>query len=135
MAVLVMAAFSVALVAPDLAFQAGTFDVTPGWLAYTLTASLAAAAVGGFVAAVVGRSRAVRALAVLVVVVGLGSAVNNVRRERPAATEDPSGLSVTERAMKAVQPTWYAFALPFLAAAGVLLGGQVRGRERTAHVP
>jgi hypothetical protein len=135
MAVFVMAAFSLALVAPDLAFEAGSFDVTPGWLAYTLVASLAAAAAGGFAAAAVGRTRAVRVLAVLVVVVGLSSAVNNLRRERPAATDDPSSLSVTERAMKAVQPTWYAFTLPFLAAAGVLLGGLIRGHERAVQVP
>jgi hypothetical protein len=67
-------------------------------------------------------------LAAAMVVVGFGSAVANQRKERPSAEESPAGMSVVERAKRAVQPTWYAFVLPFLGAAGAAAGGLCRGR-------
>lgn len=135
MAVLVLAAFSVALVAPDFAFRAGSFDVTVGWLAYTLAASLVAATAGGFVAAAVARRRqAASILAALVLILGLGSGLANLVRERPGAAESPAGMSVTERASRAVQPTWYALAVPFLGASAALVGGRIRA-EGSRHRP
>jgi hypothetical protein len=126
MFVLVAAAFAPAMVAPDLAFRAGTAEVTSGWLVYALVASLVAAAVGGFVAAHIARSRrAAVVLAVLVFVLGLASAVANEMRERPPA-DVPAEMTPADRASRAVQPTWYAFAMPLLGAAGAVAGGRAR---------
>src|SRR5262245_15942325 len=51
MAVLVVLGFSVAMVAPNFAFEQDRLDVTPGWILYSLVVSLVAAAAGGLVAA------------------------------------------------------------------------------------
>jgi hypothetical protein len=130
MTVLVLAAFSLALLAPGFAFQPETFDVNPAWLVWTLATGLVAATAGGFVAvAVARRRRAAWVLACLVPVLGLLSAGMNLTHEPPPSSESAAGLSVVERARRTVQPTWYAFTLPFLGACGVLAGGLVR-RER-----
>ena len=126
MAVLVVAAFSVAVVAPDFAFRADSLDVTAGWLVWTLAASVVAAGAGGFVAAVVARRRsAATALAGLVLGAGLLSAVGNLAKEWPAG-ESAARPNVPERAARAVQPVWYSFLLPVLGAGGVLAGGRLR---------
>ncbi|HJZ90374.1 MAG TPA: hypothetical protein VKE40_05845 [Gemmataceae bacterium] len=128
MVVLVVATSSVAFVVPDVAFQKDSFDVTHGWLAYALAVGLVAAVAGGFVAArIARRRRAAAILAALALIIGLLSAVGNLRRERP--TGSPAGLTTTERASRMVQPTWYAFTLPFVGAAGVLVGGRCARRE------
>jgi hypothetical protein len=128
MVVLVVATSSVAFVVPDFAFEKDDFDVTPGWLIYALAAGLVAAVAGGFVATRIARRRRVAAvLAALVLVIGLLSAMVILGREKP--TGSAAGLNVAERASRAVQPTWYAFALPFVGAAGVLVGGRCARRE------
>ena len=128
MAALVVAAFAVAIAAPDLAFRSDSFDVTPGWLAWALAATVLAAVAGGYVAVVIARRRSVASvLAGLVLVLGLVSAAGNLAKERPTV-ESAAGLSAAKRAARAVQPTWYAFALPVLGAGGVLVGAQLRRR-------
>jgi hypothetical protein len=130
MAVPVMAASAVALAAPDLVFRPRSLEVAPGWLGCMLVVSLAAAAAGGFVAAHIDRSRrGATALAVLVFVVGLAFAAGNEARERPPA-EAPADMSLEDRAKRAVQPTWYAFLMPVIGAAGVMLGGRARPEKR-----
>src|SRR5262249_48594153 len=105
MVVLVVATSSVAFVVPDVAFQKDSFDVTHGWLAYALAVGRVAAVAGGFVAArIARRRRAAAILAALALIIGLLSAVGNLRRERP--TGSPAGLTTTERASRMVQPTW-----------------------------
>jgi hypothetical protein len=131
MTVLVLAAFSLALLAPGFAFQPETCDVTPEWLVWTLATGLAAATAGGFVAVAVARRRqAAWVLAGLVLVLGLLSAGMSLTHERPPSSASAAGLSVVERARRAVQPTWYAISLPFLGACGVLAGGLVHREGR-----
>jgi hypothetical protein len=126
MAILVVAASAVALVAPDLAFRQDSYDVRTGWLVWTLVVGAVAAVAGGFVAVVIARRRsAATVLAGLVLAVGLISALANLGKERPTG-EPPAGLSLPERASRAVQPTWYAIFLPVLGAGGVLAGARLR---------
>jgi hypothetical protein len=123
LAVLVMAGFAIAFVKPEVAFHGDSLTVAPAWLAYTLVLSLIAAAVGGWVCRRVARShRPVIGLAVLVLAVGVGSALVNRARPEP----ESSAADVATRLQQARQPDWYAFTLPVLGAAGVLLGGRVR---------
>jgi hypothetical protein len=130
MAVLTLLAFGLSLIAPDFAFEKDRFDVTPAWLVFALAATLVAAVVGGFVTVVIARRRsAVYALAALVIVLGFGSAAGNLTRDRPLADESAAGLSAVNRGKRAVQPTWYAFTLPIVGAAGVVIGGRLI-RER-----
>ena len=55
LAVIVMAGFSLVLIAPTFAYQPDSLDVTGGWLVYTIGLSFVAAVLGGFVC---GRDRA-----------------------------------------------------------------------------
>jgi hypothetical protein len=129
MAILIVAAFSLSIVSPDFAFEKERFDVTPGWIAYSLFASFVAAMAGGFVAAWIGKRRAAYATAILAFVLGMGSAVDNLKKQRPAESESPVGLTAIERASKAVQPVWYAFTLPFVGATGIVIGGRRRRKD------
>lgn len=128
MALLVIAGFSVALAAPEFAYQADSLDVTSGWIAYTLALSFVAAVAGGFVCAAIARKpRPVAALAIVVVLLGLLEAGRNLMKSRPAMThEQLAAMSIMDKAQISVQPTAYAFALPFVGAAGILVGGQLR---------
>lgn len=123
MAVLVVFGFSLAMVAPNFAFEQDSLDVTPGWILYSLVVSLIAAAAGGLVAAFIARLRsAAFVLAAFVFAIGLVSAASNLAKAKPS-NEAVAGMSTLERAKNAKQPDWYAFLLPFVAAGGIALGG------------
>ena len=67
------------------------------------------------------------ALAVIVLLFGLFEAGRNQMRTRPTKTpEEIAAMSITDRAQISVQPPLYAFLLPFVGAAGVLLGGRLK---------
>lgn len=128
MALAVLLVFSVVLIAPDVAMWPGTSQATPAWIVYTLIASFAAAIAGGWLSArIAATRRAATAMAVVALLLGLAAAFQNEQRRRtPPAPLSPSATTL-ERASRAVQPTAYAFSIPFLSAAGVLLGGRLRG--------
>jgi hypothetical protein len=126
MAVLVVLGFALAMVVPDFAFEKDSFDVSTGWILFTLMVSLVAAAAGGLVAAIIARRHsAVLVLAILAFAIGLLSATANRAKEKPS-NDAVAGMSTLERAKNAKQPDWYAFLLPFVAAGGIALGGRCR---------
>jgi hypothetical protein len=56
---------------------------------------------------------------------GLFEAVRNSQRERPNKTAaEIAAMSMMEKAQISIQPTAYSWSLPFIAAAGVLIGGR-----------
>lgn len=124
LAILVMLAFSVAVAAPDFAFQPQSTSVTPAWLVYASVASVVAAAAGGAVAAWIGRGpRPAYILAGLMLVFGIVEAIRNSKKAPPNASPDQlAAMSVMDKAQVAVQPVWYSWSLPLLGAAGVLAG-------------
>jgi hypothetical protein len=128
MAVVVMAGFAVAFVAPDFAYQKDSLDVSTGWLVYTLVLSLVGAIVGGFVCGWIARDyRPVVALAALALAFGLFEAARNAGRARPTKSpQEIAAMSMMDKAQISVQPTAYAWTLPFVGAAGVLIGGRMR---------
>jgi hypothetical protein len=138
MSVMVMATFMVVFFAPEFAFRPRTAEASTGWIIYTLIASFFAAIVGGWVAAKLGKSQARRAvflLAAFVCITGLGSAAANAGRE-PQGELPPEVLANTmERASHAVQPQAYSWTVPFLGAAGVLLGGHLASRKKPVSEP
>ena len=126
MAALVFATFTLAYFAmgADKAFQPGTYDVTPLWLAVSFVLSLIAAVFGGKVCASVGRkSSAVNGLVGLVLILGLLSAV-------PAFTTSSSvivragDVPNLEAMMNAKEPAWFALLLPVIGVVGVKIGGK-----------
>ena len=131
MAVVVFAVFTAlyAAMGADRAFQPGTYDPSTLWVVCSLLVSLLAAVVGGMVAVRMGGRSATRALAILVVVLGVGlawPAINAPAETLPAirAADVPN----MEAMRNTRQPTWVALALPFIGAVGVMIGG-ARSRQ------
>lgn len=133
MAVIVVAGFSVAFVAPDFAYQAGTLDVSTGWLVYTIVLSFLAAVAGGLVCVLIARNyQPVVVFAAIVLAYGMYEAYRNGQRERPNKTAaEVAAMSMMDKAQMSVQPAAYAWSLPFIAAVGVLIGGRVGPGRRT----
>jgi len=130
MVAVVMLTFPVAqvLVGPERAFRPESYEVSGLWLAVSFVLGAAAAVVGGWVCARIGRStRAVKVLAGGVLVLGLLMAVPALLQGN-AAPAEPRTPDVTyfEALQKAKQPPWVALLNPFVGAAGVLLGARLR---------
>jgi hypothetical protein len=125
MAALVMAGFSIAFVRPEIAFEPGTLNVTTGWLIYTALLSIVAAIVGGWVCRRISDSpRPVEMFALIALALGAASAGQNARRPEPAVSANElAEMKPMDRLKFARQPDPYAFALPVLAVAGILIGG------------
>lgn len=90
------------------AFRPGTTEVTPGWLAINIPLSFIGAVLGGFVAALIDRSprrTAAKALALLVVAMGLALALRTLRVGAPKPRKPTSQFSSFEAGAFAQQPT------------------------------
>jgi hypothetical protein len=99
------------------------------WVVVSIVLSLFAAVAGGLVCAIVAKSPwGPKALAALVIVLGLALAVPVLTAGPPTATRGPE-VSNTEAMMNARQPVWLALVNPFIGAIGVLLGARFK-RER-----
>ncbi len=136
MFVLVFVSFSVAYLAMgvDNAFRAGSYEVSGLWIVVSIVLGLVAAAIGGFVCAAIAKAgNAPKALAVVVVVLGLIFAVPVFTRSDeaapPARTENVGPVEAMQHAQ---QPPWIALLNPLLGAVGVLVGAGVYGRRRSA---
>jgi hypothetical protein len=92
----------------------GEPGASAGWIVINLVLSFIGAYLGGSFALRFGKERgptAVRGLMVFVLFVGLGTAVL-------ALVSAPGGAPE--------QPVWYTFTIPFIGAAGIMLGGRRR---------
>lgn len=136
MALWVMLALSLSWMAlgPGFAFREGTVDVSFGWMAVALVTGFLGAMLGGFVAARISLApggRAVRALAGIVLVLGILSAFFQVPpEERPVFEGDVGGIGPTEAAEVARQPRWYPYVIALIGCAGVVTGGSPRFHGR-----
>ena len=113
------------LLGPDRAFQPGTYEVSTAWVIACFAASLLSAIIGGFICRRISGLGAVKALAALVVVLGLLlalPALNPANDPRPLVRppDTPSLVALTNSR----QPPWAAMAFPVVGAIGVLIGGR-----------
>lgn len=139
MMVFVMVTLTVAwvLLGSSFAFQAGTTHVTLRWVALNLSLSAIAAIAGGYVAMSIAPDEAmlsVKILAGIILAVGLIMAVAHIFTDASVDQQLAQGVVVEgmgafAAASEAVQPIWYNFLVPVLGAAGVLIGGRLRGVE------
>jgi hypothetical protein len=142
LALLVFASFSGAylLMGADRAFRPGSYQVSAAWVATSILLGLAAAVVGGWVAArIAGNNRrAVTGLAGLVLVLGLLMAIP-VLTQSAGTNSVRTGDVPNMRAMQAAQqPAWVALLNPVIGVIGVLLGGRLsvrRSAPRTSSTP
>jgi uncharacterized membrane protein len=129
MAVFVFCLFTIAYLAmgADAAFRAGTYEVSMLWIVVSIVLSFIAALIGGFVCAVLSRSkRAVQVLAGIVLVLGILVAIpvlmgNDVRPN--VRTGNVPNLQAMQNART---PKWIALLNPVIGAVGVLVGAGLK---------
>jgi hypothetical protein len=129
MAAFIFATFTAMYLAlgADRAFRPGTFDVSFAWIAGSLILSIVAAMIGGWLCGAVARSaNAVSALAIVVLLLGIMSAVMEGQKRTAAAGVREGPVGNLDAMNQAVQPVWFSWLLPALGAGGVLLGGRKR---------
>lgn len=115
---------------PDGAFEPGTYEPSVVWLIASTLLSITAALAGGFVcAAIAGVGRAPKALAVVVLVVGVVSAALMPSPQSDTRPTVRSAATPTlEAMMNARQPDWVSWTNPLIGAIGVLVGASWRRR-------
>ena len=138
MAIIVLVSLTIAwgLTGPSFAYKPGTTHVTLAWIGLNLPLSSIAAIAGGYVTNRIAPTDSllpVKVLAGILLVVGLIMAVAHVLTDQSISqqlTENISteGMSAFSGSSEAVQPIWYNFLIPFIGAAGVLVGGYLGRR-------
>lgn len=127
--------FTVAYLAigPDGAFRPTTYEITPLWMVTGIVVGLLAAVAGGFVCVgIVRNTRASLILAGVFLVFGLLSAIPHLKApSEEEQKERPATVGNWEAMQNAKQPTGLTLALPVVWAAGVLLGGRIKGQGPT----
>jgi hypothetical protein len=110
------------------AFQAGSWDVSSGWIAASVIVGLVAAIVGGFVCALVAKDpRGPKVLLMVVLVLGVLFAIPVLTGggEVPTILRTDT-ISMLDAMQNAQQPAWVALLNPILGAIGVLIGARLR---------
>lgn len=110
------------------AFAENSTVASTQWSITICVLGFVAAIVAGATAAAIGRHPkrlAVKLLAAVMLLLGLGAAVINMGIEPQPRPADWAGRDVgfTEAGEVASSPTWYNFVIPFIGAAGVVVGG------------
>jgi hypothetical protein len=129
MAVLVFVLFTAAYFAmgADGAFQPGSYDVSTLWLGVSIVLGFVAAVVGGIVCAAISRlPKPPLVLAVVVLVLGILSAIPVLTTSPGDQEIRPGDVSNMDAMMKARQPVWTAFLNPVIGVVGVLTGARLR---------
>jgi len=114
------------LLGPDRAFQPESYDVSMLWNTLGVVVSFVAALIGGMVSVAIARdSRGPKALAVLVLMIGILFAIP-VMRQAPNSEPRTAAVGNMEAMGKARQPLWAALLNPVIGVLGVMIGGRRR---------
>lgn len=114
----------------DGSFKPGSFQSSNRWIAMAFGASFVIAVIAGLVCAAIARGgKAPLVLAIVVFALGLLLAIPSLLAKRTNAGLVRSGdVPMMEAMQKAQEPDWVPFTLPFIGAAGVLVGGKLKRR-------
>ena len=110
------------------AFQAGSWDVSAGWIVGSIIVGLVAAIAGGYVCALVAKDpRGPKALLVVVVVLGILFAIPALTGggEVPTIPRTDT-ISMMDAMQNIQQPVWVALLNPIIGAIGVFIGARLR---------
>lgn len=121
---LLFSGISVAL-GPDRLFLPGNYEPSMMWIVSAFVIGLIAAAIGGYVAALIGKKGAVRIMIGLVVLIGILVFVQLFRETSPVETRTVD-LPTMEAMFKAREPLGFAAVNPLLLAIAVFTGGALR---------
>lgn len=111
----------------ETVFKPNSYEASGIFLAAAIGISFVVAVLGGLVCRLIQPTgRAPVALAVLVLVLGVAMALAS--SSAPAPGPRPGDISPFEAAKQARQPAWYSWSIPFIGAAGIMLGATLRRR-------
>ena len=110
---------------PDRLFRPGNYEPSMMWIIGAFVIGLIAAAIGGYVAELIGKSGAVKIMAGLVVLIGVFVFVQ-LFRETSAVETRTVDLPIMEAMFKAREPLWFAAVNPLLVVIAVFAGGGLR---------
>lgn len=111
----------------DATFEPGTYQPTVTWLVPQFAVMFAAAAIGGYVAMVIGRTRSTMiALVVVITILGIVSGYYEMTVATPYPGARGSDVSNLDAMMKAQQPDWAPFAKLPVGILGMLVGCRTR---------
>jgi peptidoglycan/LPS O-acetylase OafA/YrhL len=136
MAIIVLASFGIAWLAlgtkgtvqPDSYWTTNTFNIC------VLAGGTLAAIAGGLVCALIARSnKAAFALAVIVLLMGVGSAITQMSRPDPPARTGEITMEAMQTHGK--EPTWFAISKAFTGTLGVLIGASLVKKRASAAAP
>lgn len=116
------------LVGPDRLFLPGNYDPSMMWIIGAFVLGMIAAAIGGYVAALIGKSGALKIMAGIVVLVGAIVFVHLLRKNMPVETRTVD-LPTMEAMFKAREPLWVATVNPSLVVIAVFAGGALRRKK------
>jgi len=110
------------------AFQAGSWDVSAGWVVVSIIVGLVAAIIGGYVCALVAKDpRGPKGLLAVVVILGILFAIPVLTGGAQLPTIPPTDtISMMDAMQNAQQPVWVALLNPIIGAVGVLIGARLR---------
>ena len=115
------------LLGADATFEPGTYHPTNTWLIPQFVVMFVAAAIGGYVAMVIGRTRSTMiALVVVIAVLGIVSGYYEMTAATPYPGARSSDVSNFDAMMKAQQPDWAPLLKPAIGILGVLVGCRTR---------
>ena len=111
------------------AFQTDSYEVSTVWIALTVVVCLLAGLIGGFLCALISRSKKTcQVFAFIVFFLGLLACIPAINRSPDAPNVRAGEVSNLEAMRLAVQPFWLHILTPVVSAAGVLLGARMKGR-------
>jgi len=116
------------LMGTEWSFKPNSFEASNAWIAMSLVANFIIAVIGGLICAVIAKGgKAPIVLAAIVFVLGLVLAIPSMMAHKQNAGLVRKGnVSQWEAMQKANEPIWVPFTVPFIGAAGVLLGAKIR---------
>ena len=107
---------------PSGAFQPGTWEVSGGWVLFSVVIGFVGAYVGGRVCARVAHdAKGATILIAMMIVLGVVSALIPVE---VATGPRPDDVSMMEATMSASQPAWLPWLNPLIGVVGVWLGSR-----------
>lgn len=110
----------------DRVFEPDSYNVSTIWIVLMIVIALVGGILGGLTCAGISKSKgACMALAIIVLVVGMLSAILTEMKEHPSATRS-GDLSNLEAMTKAQTPAWVCFVNPVLGAVAVMLGARMK---------
>jgi len=117
------------LMGADWSFKPGSYQASTRWTAMQFVIIIVTSIIAGLICAAIAKGgKAPLALAVVVLVLGLGAALLKTAL-RPDTHEVRIGSVSQQDAMnKAAHPMWVVFLGPFIGAVGVVIGGKLKLR-------